>query len=246
MKNYTQNYRVKYFDVDARNEIKVSNLMDLLLDLSNRQMEESQLGTEELFKRNLGWVVTQYHFEVKRLPKANENVSLETTESGYNKYFCYRDFWVKDDAGEAMIYVHSLWIIMDLTSRKMVRLDEGLGEMMAVPLLSKVPRFPRVKAPKFDHEGVPYRIRFYDIDSNNHVNNSHYFEWMIDQLPLDVVQGQNIRQIDIKFENELVYGDSPESYMQLEELPEENLIKTYHLIANNNKKAAEAVFTWAK
>ena len=32
---------------------------------------------------------------------------------------------------------------------------------------------------------LPYRVRFYDIDSNQHVNNAMYFNWIIDVLGYD-------------------------------------------------------------
>lgn len=241
MEKFEQKLTLSYFDVDALNQIKLSVLIGLLLKASSDQLDQMGVGTNDLGKDNLGWVVTQYHMEISRLPRLNEEITIGTQPTGYNRFFCYRDFWVKGENDELLISVSSIWIVMDLLKREIHENTPEFGAQMSAPLLKRGPRLPRIKLPEFANDGVEYRVRYYDIDSNKHVNNSHYFEWMIDVLPEELVLNSKIKQIDIKFDQEIRYGDAPKSFVELEEDTE---IKSYHLVQNGTDKAAEAVFTW--
>lgn len=243
MEKFEQTAKLSYFDVDALNQIKLSVLIDLLLKVSSYQLDTMGVGTNNLARENLGWVVTQYHMEIKRLPQLDEEIILGTQPTGYNRFFCYRDFWVKTQEGESLITVSSTWIVLDLLKREIHENTSEFGAKMAVPEVKRGPRLPRIRLPKFDDSGVEYRVRYYDIDANRHVNNSHYFEWMIDVLPQDLVLHAQIKCIDIKFDQEIRYGDSPRSLVKVEEQEE---LKSYHLIQNGTGKASEAIFTWKK
>mgnify|MGYP000688892819 FL=1 len=48
----------------------------------------------------------------------------------------------------------------------------------------KLLRGPRYKALENPIETL-YRVRYFDLDMNGHVNNSKYLEWMLDVFDLD-------------------------------------------------------------
>lgn len=242
MTKYAKDYQVKYFDVDAQNKLKLSNLMDLLLETSNEQTVQLGVSAADLLEQNLGWVVTQYHIEINALPKLNQKITLQTKATGYNRFFCYRDFWVLDEQGQELIYVRSIWITLNLTTRKLEPLSSDISQKIGAPEVKKVQKFPRIKFTDLTTPSQPYRVRYYDLDGNHHVNNSHYFEWMIDTIPVDFLTTHQLQQIDIKFENEVLYGDQPKSSVEIQ--ADESI--SFHQIINNKNKAAEAIFTWQK
>lgn len=246
MNSYRENYHIEYFDVDAYDHIKVSQLSNLMLQVSNNQLEKVGLGARELVDRALGWVVIQFHFDIIRLPKLGEDIVIETTPTGYNRFFCYRDFKITSAAGEDLVSVQSSWVIMDLNKRQMITLTDEIGDRIGVPEVKRGLKLPKIRIPEDinDDEGFAYRIRYYDLDANRHVNNSHYFEWMIDQLPLEIVENFTIQTIDLKFEQELRFGDHPISLIKTE--IDGDTAKTYHEIKNGDNIAASGIFTWNK
>ena len=49
-----------------RFSLKLPAMVDLLMQVSEHQLENGAAGTNDLMKRGLGWVVTQYHFDIQR------------------------------------------------------------------------------------------------------------------------------------------------------------------------------------
>lgn len=244
MENHSENYKVEYYDVDAFDNIKISSLSNLMLQISNNQLLQVGMGAHELVEKMLGWVVIQFHFEINRLPKMNEEIVISTKPTGYNRFFTYRDYEVKTTTGETLITVNSSWIIMDLAKREMIQLTDQLGEDLDIPEIKRGPKFPKMKFTEDFAPGFEYRIRYYDLDANRHVNNSHYFEWMVDQLPLDIVENYHIKTFDIKFDQELRFGDHPQSQIVVEFDGDKAITK--HLIKNGDALAASGMLAWEK
>jgi acyl-ACP thioesterase len=52
-----------------------------------------------------------------------------------------------------------------------------------------------------------FDIRWHDIDSNQHVNNTKYVEWLMESVPTPILNRGTLKSIDIVFKNESVLGD---------------------------------------
>lgn len=239
---YTEDYQIEFKDCDENRRLKLPALVDLMMQVSEHQLEEGGAGTTDLAKRGLGWVVTQYHFDIKRMPKADDKVILSTVASGYNKFFEYRDFGVNDSEGNPLVVVKSQWVMLDLKKRHLVPADEKMMEEWGAPLLKKMPRFPRLRAQKEYEQKRIYRARYDDLDTNHHVTNSHYFSWFIDMLDRDFLKKHVVETIDIKFDKEVHYGESIYSCMNL---VQNDNVKSYHAIeAEDGTEKAVCELKW--
>ena len=56
-------------------------------------------GPEYIRSFGLTWIITTYHITVNRLPMVGEQIMVSTQAKEYNKYFCYRYFWLHDAQG---------------------------------------------------------------------------------------------------------------------------------------------------
>ena len=116
---------------------------------------------------------------------------------------------------------------------------------LGIPLLKKLPRFPRLKPQDEYQDKRQYRVRYDDLDTNHHMTNGHYFNWFIDTLDRDFLKTHVISGIDIKFNLEVRYSQTPFACVKLVENEDE--IKSYHTIADeerNDKAVCE--LTWRK
>lgn len=91
-----------------------------------------------------------------------------------------------------------------------------------------------------DGESRLYHVRFYDLDSNHHVNNAMYFNWMIDVLGYDFMVNHIPVAAKVKFDKEILYGNDITSVYQVDE---ENG-KTLHEIRVGDQLACEANIQW--
>ena len=142
---YMENYRIEYSDCDENQNLKLPAMVDLMMQVSEHQLEQGHASTQDMIDRGLGWVVTQYHFEITALPKPGEQVILSTEAAGYNRFFEYRDFGISTSEGRPLVRVHSQWVMFDLKKRKLIPCDTNLMHEFNVPLLEKMPRFPRLR-----------------------------------------------------------------------------------------------------
>ncbi len=56
------------------------------------------------------------------------------------------------------------------------------------------------RSPITQGQFLPYRVRFYDIDSNQHVNNAMYFNWLMDVLGYEFLTKHEVTQVTIRFD----------------------------------------------
>ncbi|MFC6170174.1 acyl-[acyl-carrier-protein] thioesterase [Loigolactobacillus jiayinensis] len=236
---YTEAHQVTYYEGDTKNQMTLAMLINVAILVSERQNDQLGLTNAVVHGYNVGWVVTQYQIDIQRLPNVDETVTFGTAATGYNKYFCYRDYWVDAANGERLVTIHSSWVLMSYATRSMVAVIPALVEPYDVPEIKGIQRFPRVHhVDKAVAQQQPYRVRYYDIDANQHVNNVHYFDWMFDHLGGDFLNSHDLVSINIRYEHELKAGDMAQSYYELDEQG------SRHLIASTSGKCAEAEVIW--
>ncbi|MBD5431125.1 acyl-[acyl-carrier-protein] thioesterase [Lactobacillus agrestimuris] len=242
---YREKHQIEFSECDENAHLKLPSMVDLMMQVSEHQLEEGNAGTKDLLAKGMGWVVTQYHFEIKNLPGPTDNVVLTTEASGYNKFFEYRDFGIEDENGNELVSVKSQWVLFDIKNRKMLPADEEMMKSFNVPLLKKMPRFPRLRPQDEYQTKRQYRVRYDDLDTNHHLTNSHYFNWFIDMLGRDFLKSHLVSEIDIKFDQELHYGEVPYSCLTLVE--KDDLTTSYHVIVDeDNNERTVCELKWRK
>ena len=242
---YSEKHIVNYYECDENKNLKLPAMIDLMMSVSEHQLDSGNGSTSALTKRGLGWVVTQYHIEVSRLPRPNEEITLTTEPFGYNRFLEYRSYVFTDQNGNELITVKSEWVLFDLQTRKLVSTDKEMMSELGIPLLKKLPRFPRLRVQDEYQNERQYRVRYDDLDTNHHMTNGHYFNWFIDTLDRDFLKNHIVKTIDIKFNLEVRYGEAP--YSRVSVISDENGIKSYHTIADDDKNdKAVCELTWRK
>ena len=78
------------------------------------------------------------------------------------------------------------------------------------------------------------------MDTNHHLTNSVYFDWMIDTLPREFLNSHTVKSIDISFKKEVQYGDQALSEVELDQ----DTLTSYHLISNQGNTSALAEINW--
>ena len=242
MSAYKMKHTITFSDSDEMGRIKLSTLVSYMMETSNLQLAQGQASVEDFIKRGIGWVVLDYHFEIERLPKANETVVFSADVAGYNRFFAYRDFNVSDRNGHNIITVHSQWVILDLKERKIKEADPELMESFGNYELKRMPRFKRVRPLKeYDKkDDQKYQVRYYDLDTNHHLTNTKYFDWIVNSLPREFLNEHQPKKLDICFKKEIHYGEDAISHVNLDK---DKLISK-HEIVHEDDMATVAEIIW--
>lgn len=243
-KIYEKEHQIKYYECDTTQKITISMLLNIMLHVSGEQSYLLGVGDEVVAEKGLAWIIIQYGVEVERMPAFYESITITTQATSYNKLFCYRTFNVYDEKGNLCVTVKSTFALMNVEERKMVRVPDELVAPYESEFSKKLIRTP--KPEKIDEEIMifkEYRVRYLDIDSNRHVNNSKYIEWAIDTLNLEFLTTHEIESMTIKFEKEVHYGQLIHSEMSAT-TDQDNKVITAHRIVTEGVTNCEASIVW--
>ncbi|UQS86996.1 thioesterase [Nicoliella spurrieriana] len=217
-------------------------LLNMIILVSEDQNIDLGLTDQFILSFGVTWVVIQYDLEIDHLPKTDEHITLQTQPSSYNKFFAFREYWVLDEAGNQCISIKSLWVAMNVEQRRLAPIPPEIVAPYHSEAVRLTPRFKKPKKIEQVTASREYRIRYSDIDTNIHVNNTRYLDWMIDLLPYDFLISHQPAHINLKYDNEVRYGNTIES--KYERLTIDDQTVTRHEIYNNGNLAAVANFTW--
>lgn len=240
MKKYEIERRVAYYEADTTQKLSLPMILNLAVLASKNQSDELGVGQDYHLAMGLGWVILQYEVTIKRRPKVGELMRIQTYAAEYNPFFVRRPFIFFDESGDEIIKVSSIWTMLDIKNRRMARLPQAIVDKYDAELVKQVPRIPNPIKITGDDTVIEndYHVRYLDIDANQHVNNSKYFEWMQDVLSPEYLMTHEVTHINLKFENEIRLGHTILSQVVLGDG------ETRHRIMMGDTVSAEAEFKW--
>ncbi|MCF6515666.1 acyl-ACP thioesterase [Lactobacillus sp. S2-2] len=245
--SYEEKHHVNYYECNSNEEVNLSMVLELINLASQNHGETLNQTNKAVQKIGVTWVVVQYYMEIKRLPKIKEDIILKTESTSYNKYFADRKFWIKDENRNDLVVIDSLWVTMDMETRKMVKIPPEVVLPFRGEEVKRIPKLPKIKRKdeNINELKKSYHIRFSDIDWNGHVNNANYIEWMVDVLPFTTLKEYVPTKVNIKFEDEVKYGNDILSSAQI--VQENDIyLKTHHEITINGHNHSVADLEWGK
>ena len=157
---------------------------------------------------NISWVLTRLKVRIARFPKWEEKVSILTFPRGGRRIVAYRDFVLTGADGAELGRATSEWMLIDLASRKIVAIPDGVfaaANTVREPVFGEEP-FAKLRwdCKAESPDALAFRARRGDIDLNGHVNNVHYVEWLMEGRP---EAADPCHEIDIVFNSETLAGE---------------------------------------
>ena len=157
---------------------------------------------------NISWVLTHLKVRMSRFPKWGETVSILTFPRGGRRIVAYRDFMLTGENGDELGRATSEWMIIDLSTRKLVAIPDGVfaaANTVREPVFGDEPTAKlRWDCRETTADALVFRARRGDIDLNGHVNNVHYVEWLMEGRP---DSAGSCRELDIVFKSETLAGE---------------------------------------
>jgi medium-chain acyl-[acyl-carrier-protein] hydrolase len=217
------------------------SLLSVVIKWSGDQ--SALLNRDNAFVAQFGltWVITNYEIDITKMPRVEQTVMITTEAMSYNKFFCYRNFWIHDEVGNQLMEIRATFVLMDRVNRKMGHVIEEIIAPYQSEKIKKILRAPLIEAIN-EEEKVSYRVRFSDIDSNQHVNNAKYYDWILDVLGFDFLTTYVATYVNMRFIKEVEYGAVVESVFERSQKDGEILTK--HRIDVDGVPHAEANILW--
>ena len=209
-------------DFSKDGSIKFSSLLTYMQDCALEDAEIFGANQKNLSKDNMFFAVYRNTLKIVKEPSPfiNELV-LVTFQSSHDRmkfirsYFIYevgtepditKDF---DPYENAIIFCNSVWVLMDLNKRCLLRATELKYPVDEYPI--PYDRIPKILK---DDEKLKLKGDFvgnkYFIDDNGHVNNAHYANIIFDYASTN----PKITTLDIMYEHEILPDTQVNVYIE--------------------------------
>ncbi|MBE6067340.1 MAG: acyl-ACP thioesterase [Clostridium lundense] len=239
-------YEIHFYEVDYKGRALFTSLMNYFGDISSKQSEDRNMGIDYLKKVNMAWVLYKWNVKIHRYPIYREKIIARTVPYSFRKFYAYRKFYILDIEGNVLVEADSLWFLIDIETRKPVRVQE---EMYTGYCLSKddneVIDIPRITAPNESDFCKTFDVRYSDIDTNGHVNNSKYISWILEAVPLNIVTQYSLSNLIITYEKETTYGEVIDSCVEVREVDGKAVCK-HKILDKEGSELTVAETTWTR
>jgi acyl-ACP thioesterase len=205
---YEESYPVFSFLLDPLKRLSIPAAFGILGDAAGRDAARRGWGYKELTDRNQAWVLIRAKMVIERQPSWGEEIILRTWPKLMEGIVAYRDFQILDGQRNVLMAGSTAWTILDLATRKPVRLGILGASANEYADYHAIPDKPvRINWPDDLNVAQELTAEYGHLDMNNHVNNSRYIEWVINTLPPEVLWTRKIKAVEVNFISEVKHMD---------------------------------------
>ena len=211
---YTKQFHIQTFETDAFQRLKLSRILAYLQEVAGDHSRLLGTGREELAVQNLFWAVLRHRVQITRLPKAGEDVTVETWPMPTTRTAFPRSAVAYDREGKELFRSISLWVLMDTARRGMV-LPGKSGVHVEGLLRGSELAVPGSLTPRSMQNQQCRQVRFSDLDCNGHMNNCRYLDWAADTLPGSFHSAHSPREFSVRYLSEAREGEKIALFWEL-------------------------------
>lgn len=213
MKLYSQEMVMLTSQCDAVGYVRPGALLTVLQEASGFHSAELGMGRPVLLERGCAWIITRMEVRMRRYPRVEEKVRVETYPTPMHHWFFPRSFRVLDGAGDVLAEANSLWTLLDLQNRKMADPAFVKAKLPDNSDLPPVFGLPATARPLDAEARESVRTPVYtDLDVNGHVNNTRYLDWCCDALGIETLKHQRMMRFAVNYSHEIL----PEASVRLD------------------------------
>lgn len=226
-------------------EASSTTLLTLLEETAAEHCYSINHNLYQLEEQNIGWVLLSGIMEMDRYPKYKEKIRIRTWLSKYSAIKGIRENIVYDESGRVIGRAKGLWVFFDIKRRRPIRILDDIREQWSFCEEESIIHDISKKIIPIDSAEYieKFKVHKFDVDSNKHVNNIRYLQWVTESVSEEILDNYFLHSIDGRFIDEAQYGDTILSFTERENLDNE-LIHT--IKTQNNKVCATAKTTWRK
>lgn len=205
MKHFNQLTTKSYF-INRFGKLSTAYMFYQMQEIAWEHANLLGFGYNKLKIDNQFWVLSRLKVKINRRPSWTEEFKLETWSRGTDGFYGYRDFNFVDTNDTNIIQATSSWLILDATTRRIVR-------------LTKFKEFPqytesvfgnnpsKLKSPDSAEPMQFLPVMFSDIDINQHFNSGRFLERIINSYSFEFLEKYDLSEFEVNFLKEGMPND---------------------------------------
>ena len=207
---YEFDSRVRYSELAEDKKLSLVSIINYFQDCCTFEAEDGGVGLKWLAERSAAWMLTSWEIKINRRPAYGEHIHIKTWACGFRFFVGERNFTIRADDGEILIYAYSKWAYMNVAKElpeRSIPEEElkvyGLNPPMEADFSKAKIRLPEDMIPV-----EPITVTAGNLDTNHHVNNAQYVG-----LALSAVSSylnsvlDNVSGIRVEYKLQSVLGD---------------------------------------
>ncbi|CAA3031751.1 palmitoyl-acyl carrier thioesterase, chloroplastic [Olea europaea subsp. europaea] len=213
---FRQNFSIRSYEIGADRTASVETLMNHLQETALNHVKTAGLlgdgfgSTPEMCKRNLIWVVTKMQVVVDRYPTWGDVVQVDTWVAASGKNGMRRDWLVRDsNTGDILTRASSLWVMMNKETRRLAKIPDEVREEIGGYFVDSLPvvdedsrKLPKLNDGNADYIHAGLTPKWSDLDVNQHVNNVKYVGWILESVPLPILETHELAGMTLEYRRE--------------------------------------------
>lgn len=178
MESFTKQYYIEDYMCDRQYHMLPSYLLKLTQSISIQHCESASVYSR-LVELGQRFLLTKQHCTIARPILARETLTVTTSPTTASMGIFPRVTKFVDSNGDTVATVDARWFLFDIVNRKPLRAMDSSIEYNCIDV-GKLPpiNMPRIDAPLLHTRQVQYT----HIDSNYHINNAVYLDYLSDIL----------------------------------------------------------------
>ncbi len=221
---FEKQFELRYFEMNSHGEASPTTVLTLLEEAAADHCLSIGYGLYDLMEKyNIGWILLSGYMEMVRYPRYKEKITIQTWLSLYRLIRGTRENIIYGEDGKIIGRAKGQWLFYNVKKKKAVKVFDEIRERW-----SCIPE----ESVNYDIyrglEGIDsarhteiFKVKRYDTDSNEHVNNIRYLQWLLETIPEDTLRDYFLHSIEGHFVGEAHYNDTLKSLTEPIE-PKEN------------------------
>ncbi|AEC02997.1 acyl-[acyl-carrier-protein] thioesterase [Parasphaerochaeta coccoides] len=213
---FSTNYKTYTHHVDPFFHAKETFLFEVLQEAAGRHASLKKLSIPDLNRERRTWMITRTRLEIDRYTIWPEDIHVQTWGQEPVKLFFTRGTKGCLADGSPLFTAISWWAVIDTLSGRPVRPQEINDRLGIPPVDNDHPRIDSSYNKRLffaDQDLIPLKeftpsVRYEDTDSNHHVNNVAYVNWLMEALPDEFRNTYKMSWIDVSWLNQTYRHDT--------------------------------------
>lgn len=205
---FTENYRVGLGDLNSQGKISNKIILKMFEDTAGYHSDSVNNGVAAIDTNGTAWVIMSWKLCVLKRPGYGQNLKVETWSRCMERAHAFRDFRLLDENGEECAIASSKWSVIDINSRKLMRIAPEMNELYGsepTAIFNEWKQDRAVVPECFECTSVSV-VRRCDTDIIGHMHNLNYYDLALEVLPEAVYAEGECDNVTVIYKNEVKVG----------------------------------------
>lgn len=209
MYRHIKKYELKYTDVDAYDNLKMSTLLSFMEESACLSADELGFGYKDIAPKNIGFIVVNYYVELYKDIKLGDELTVHTWPLKPKHIVFLRDYELYC-GNEKVGVATARWGMIDLKNFTLLPSATFFSESdLEGYNTERSIDFNGWKIPRIAGGDKVYskKVAYSDCDHYFHVNNTKYADFLMDVFSLEELENKSVQSFQITYNKQCLSGE---------------------------------------